>query len=239
MYHLYKIALLAPLLACILTLTRAVSPAQAEDYIDILTSKTKQYSKYSEELIIRDFFQDRRDGFFVDVGCAWAKLKSNTYYLEKKLGWRGIGIDANPQYAAEWKQLRPESKFLQYIVTDASGARQAFYAAHGLGSVYKGRVHGGKEVKATELMVPTITLTDLLDEQGVTEIDLLSMDIEDSEQAALSGFDIDRFRPKLVCIEAFRKNRPFLYKYFKEHGYTHLKRYMKHDNRNLYFALQP
>ena len=51
-----------------------------------------QYSQSQEELIIRDFFQDRRKGFFVDVGCAWPGRANNTYYLEKNLGvkikWR-------------------------------------------------------------------------------------------------------------------------------------------------------
>ena len=53
-----------------------------------------------------------------------------------------------------------------------------------------------------ELSVSTITLNDLLDGQGVTSIDFLSMDIELSEPQALAGFDIDRFRPALVGIEA-------------------------------------
>jgi hypothetical protein len=53
-------------------------------------------SRALEELIIRDFFNDRRGGFFLDVGSGRFQTGSNTYFLEKSLGWRGIAIDANP-----------------------------------------------------------------------------------------------------------------------------------------------
>src|SRR5688500_5143330 len=35
-----------------------------------------------EELIIRDYFSERRDGVFVDVGAYHYRNGSNTYYLE-------------------------------------------------------------------------------------------------------------------------------------------------------------
>ena len=56
-----------------------------------ILAEKRRYSTYDEELIIRDYFRDRRGGFFVDVGCAWPIKASNTYYLEKHLSWTGIG----------------------------------------------------------------------------------------------------------------------------------------------------
>lgn len=43
-------------------------PAAAGAPADILEKGQKLYSQHDEELIIRHFFDDRRDGFFVDVG---------------------------------------------------------------------------------------------------------------------------------------------------------------------------
>src|SRR5262245_52441129 len=54
---------------------------QAPARKDILARKKKLYSQHDEEVIIRDFFQDRREGFFLDVGCAGPRKDSNTYYL--------------------------------------------------------------------------------------------------------------------------------------------------------------
>lgn len=43
-------------------------------------------SEHAEEWIVRDFFNDRRGGFFVDVGANDYKKFNNTYYLETSLG---------------------------------------------------------------------------------------------------------------------------------------------------------
>jgi len=170
---------------------------------DILRTERKQYSQHDEEVIIRDFFQDSRGGFFVDVGCAWPKKDSNTYYLEAELGWSGIGIDALPEYAQPWSNKRRNSKFFNYAVTDHSGSFETFYRSElpGISALEPRKVFGGREVKSKAFQVPTITLTKLLDDNGITKVDLLSMDIELAEPLALAGFDIDRFKPRLACVE--------------------------------------
>ena len=197
------------------------------------------YSNHNVELIARDFFQDRRGGFYLDVGC-WHPIKdSNTYYLEEHLGWHGIGVDALPELAPKWKRHRRESRFLNYIVTDHAGTVEPFYRVElsDISQVEKpARGPGGDPVRSEEIMVPTITLTDLLERNGVTKIDFFSIDIEGHEPAALVGFDIDRFQPALVCIEAKPKNREFIVKYFTDHGYERLERYRKYDEVNYYFT---
>ncbi len=49
---------------------------------DILESGKKFYSEYNEELIIRDFFNDRRGGIFVDIGCA--HYKNGSFLIKLK-----------------------------------------------------------------------------------------------------------------------------------------------------------
>ncbi len=212
--------------------------AEDSDRRDILGSEINRYSQLGEELIIRDFFQDRTDGFFVDVGCAWPKQDSNTYYLEAHLGWRGIAIDALQDYAPAWKTERPRSRFFSYLVSDHSDTREPFYRAKatGLSSTRKDRVFFGKKVKQTRIEVETITLDKLLDDQGVSKIDFLTMDIEEHEPQALAGFDIERFRPELVCVESSPSIRLQLLEYFNAHGYERIERYVERDFANWYFA---
>jgi FkbM family methyltransferase len=208
---------------------------------DILTTEKKIYSQWNEELIIRDFFQDRRRGFFVDVGASYPLKGSTTYYLEKHLGWSGIGVDALWQYGPSWKKKRPNSKFFAYAVTDRSGETVTFYMAHwpAVSSLSKeqAELFVGKD-KVTAIKVPTITLTKLLDDNGVTHIDFLSMDIEGAEPKALAGFDIERFAPELVCIEVLlgrSEHRSKISEYFRSHGYERIEAYIEHDNNNWYF----
>ena len=55
----------------------------------------ERFSMDMEEWIIRDFFLDRRDGTFVDVG-AWDPTKgSNTYRLERDFGWSGLAVECD------------------------------------------------------------------------------------------------------------------------------------------------
>jgi hypothetical protein len=84
--------------------------------------------------------------------------------------------------------------------------------------------------------VPTITLTKLLDDNGIAGIDLLSIDIEGAELLALSGFDIDRFHPGLVCIEWFHAGREKIQAYFAAHGYERIERYLEYDKANDYYT---
>jgi len=57
------------------------------------------YSQDDEETLIRAFFDDRRNGVFLDVGAGESGEEQHTYYLEKHLGWRGIAVDALTEYA--------------------------------------------------------------------------------------------------------------------------------------------
>jgi len=197
------------------------------------------YSQGNEELIIRDFFGDRINGFFVDVGAAWPITYSNTYYLEGHLGWSGVAVDALPEYGPSWLESRPRSRFYSYFVTDRDDAVETFYRSEltGVSSSSRKQAQGPSGgASYEEMLVPSITLSRLLEENGVSRVDFLSMDIEGAELTALAGFDIERFRPELVCIEAKPENRRGILEYFEAHGYERLERYSEHDRTNYYFA---
>ena len=213
------------------------SSVQAESRHWDLTPHEKQYSQFNEELVIRHFFEDRRDGVFLDVGCYHWKKHSTTYYLEAHLGWSGVGIDALPWLRAGYEKNRKATRFFNYLVSDTSGGKQTLFAAGPLSSTDEERIEAwlpGQERKPIE--VERITLDDLLDQAGVTRLDFLSMDIEGGEAAALRGFDISRFRPDLVCIEVAAANRDFVAKYFAKHGYERLEKYEPYDAVNQYYA---
>lgn len=208
---------------------------------DILGSAKPLFSHNKEELVIRDFFQDRRNGFFVDVGCGHPIQDSNTYYLETHLGWSGIGVDALPEMARKWKRLRPASRFFNYVVTDHAGAAASFFRAErrvrDISSLFKPEHDpAGGKVESEEIRVPAITLNELLERNGVSRFDLLSMDIEGAEPLALAGLDVERFRPELACVEAKLDNRQPILRYFTAHGYRRIERYLAADPENFYFT---
>lgn len=198
----------------------------------------KPLSQGYEEVLIRDYFQDRRDGFLLDVGASHFRDRSTTHYLDVALGWRGIAVDAIAEFAEGYALHRPRTKYFAAFVSDRSDENVDFIvnrensrlstADEKTASYFKG---------ATEVReLSTVTLDDLLDAEGVREIDLLSMDIELWEPKALAGFDIERFRPELVVIEFHEPIRDQLKEYFASHGYAQIEKYTRWDGRNAYYV---
>jgi FkbM family methyltransferase len=197
-----------------------------------------RYSEHAEEWLIRDFFQDQRGGFFVDVGAYNYKRFSNTYYLEQVLGWSGVAIDAQQEFEADYRKYRPRTRFFTAFVSDRSGALETFFVPEGNRLVASSSKEFADRYDSSgkERKVATITLNDLLDGVGATTIDFLTMDIELAEPQALAGFDIARYRPRLVCVEAHPDIRQQLLDYFAERGYRVVGRYLRADPYNLWFA---
>jgi FkbM family methyltransferase len=197
-----------------------------------LADAEPNWSQGFEEVIIRDYFGDKKNGVFLDVGCAGPKFDSTTYYLEKMLGWTGIGIDAMDYHAETWKEHRPGSTFLAYAVADTDNETLTFHVGNVSNSLNEDLVKnfGGKK---KEIQVTTITLDTALENNGIEKIDFLSMDIEGAEPIALKGFDIQRFKPDLCCVEGV--NRPEVREYFESNGYELIEKYLKADKINWYF----
>jgi FkbM family methyltransferase len=196
------------------------------------------YTEREEEWLIREYFQDRREGVFVDVGANHYMTGNKTYYLESKLGWSGLAIEPQAEFAADYATHRPRTKFLPFFVSDVSNEKAQLYITKQSSMVassdkaFVSQFGDLDEVRD----VPTITLTDLLDSEGITRIDFLSMDIELHEPKALQGFDLQRFRPSLVCIEGLLPVRQQILEYFARNGYVLVGKYMWVDLENLYFA---
>lgn len=170
------------------------------------------YSQWHEDLILLQFFGDQRPGFFVDVGAFDGIYFSNTYLLEQE-GWSGICIEAHPDYAAQCRENRPGSTCIHgACIGDAAKERVTFYAeSGGLFSslspndgpakrhyrVNLGLPFGGFQV----LDVPAMTLNSVLANVN-RDIDFISIDVEGSELDVLAGFDLERYQPRILLIEA-------------------------------------
>lgn len=195
-------------------------------------------SEHAEEWLVRDFFHDQRNGVFVDVGSYDYKRFSNTYYLEQKLGWSGLAIDAQEEFAADYAKYRPRTRFFALFVSDTSDKLESLFVPWGNRLVASSNKEFSDRYDASgkERKVTTITLNDLLAKTNVTAIDFMSMDIELAEPKALAGFDLARYRPRLVCVESHPDVRQHLINYFADRQYRVVGRYLRADPYNLWFA---
>lgn len=196
-------------------------------------------SRYAEEWIVRDFFQDMRDGVFVDVGANHHQRDSNTYYLETQLGWSGLAIEPQDRFAAGYARFRPRTTFVPLFVSDVSNSRAVLFVPRNNDRIASSRkdfveAEGGSDIVPQESN--TTTLDDILARSRIARLDFLTMDIELHEPAALRGFSIERFAPRLVCVEAHPQVRQEILDYFAAQGYVVIGKYLRADSENLWFA---
>ena len=193
-------------------------------------------SRYGEEWMIRDFFHDQRGGVFVDVGANHYKRDSNTFYLETERGWSGLAIEPQVKFADGYRRYRPKTTFVPLFVSDAVNTQTTLYvpADDLLASADRAAAEeeGGD---TTPVVANTTTLDDILGRSGVARVDFMSIDVELHEPQVLKGFSIDRYKPRLVCIEAHPEVRQQILDYFAAHRYVIIGKYLRADSENLWF----
>ena len=69
--------------------------------------KKKSYSMNNEDIAVLEYFKDKKNGFYVDVGCYHPIHRNNTFLLHKK-GWNGINIDIHEFSIDLFNYLRPK-----------------------------------------------------------------------------------------------------------------------------------
>ena len=156
-------------------------------------------------------------GFYVEAGANDGVTQSNTLFLARYRGWRGLLVEPVPELAARCRAMRPESLVEQAaLVAPDHGAPTATVRFANLMSIVAGARGGAAEdrahvargaalpgVETYDLEVPARTLDAVLDGHGVARVDLLCLDLEGYEPQALRGLDLDRRRPEWILVEAW------------------------------------
>jgi FkbM family methyltransferase len=157
-------------------------------------------------------------GFYIEAGANDGYAQSNTYYFERWRGWRGILVEPIPELAAECRRNRPGATVVQAALVGPGFAEAEIeMQAAGLMSMTEGAFddparrerHLGyarrqRDVsRVSPVRVPVRTLSTIIAaEGGGREVDILSLDVEGAELAALAGLDLARHSPRFICIEA-------------------------------------
>lgn len=150
-----------------------------------------------------EVFNEKQAGFFVDVGAHDGICLSNTYVLEHRFHWKGICIEANP---TTFRQLtKNRTATCVHACIDAEERLVEFKKDGLFGKVANVSRTFDEEPDRRDfdkVLLNTTTLCRVLDDYGAPiEIDYLSMDIEGSEERALSRFPFDHYKIKYMTIE--------------------------------------
>lgn len=149
------------------------------------------YSQAGQDKWIAEFFEYKKNGYFLDIGANNGININNTYFLEKELGWEGVCVEADPNI---FKDLIVNRKCFCINIAISNNNMGINFLPDGL---------SGREFNSpTSIRIATKTLKDVLvDKNSPKTIDYLSLDIEGMELKALKGFPFDEYKILAITVE--------------------------------------
>ena len=174
--------------------------------------KRNSYSQWGEDQIIKDFFKDKKKGFYIDIGCFHPIMYSNTCWLFNN-GWNGINIDLSQTAIDCFNIVRPgdhnfcaaisntiEEKdlFIDHDFSPVNTIQKSFYDSASKNIAFKNLIKKKIVTKQFNDIVKKIT--------NMPKINFLNIDCEGHDYNVLSSIDLNKYEPELICIETHEVN---------------------------------
>lgn len=169
-------------------------------------------SQFGEDSLLWSIFDGKLDGFFIEVGAFDGYRYSTTYAMEA-VGWSGLLIEAIPERFADCAARRTHSRVVNAalgrkgstgtatftVVSDDHGGMLSF---HTTDQRHMEDLRRGQFLRKA-VTVPLTTMDALLESHpgGPPVVDAATIDVEGGEADLLDGFDLMRWKPKVLLIE--------------------------------------
>jgi len=200
-----------------------------------------QRDEATEKKLIRDYFGNKREGVFVEVGANDpTSPESQSYHLETELGWTGLLVEPIPYLAQLARTERPKATVCECACTapDKVGQLELLIPRTN-GTLVTG--HASLQANVDEhnyqefekVSVSAVTLAELCAKHHIGAIDLLSIDVEGAELDVLLGADLKTTQPKLILLED-KHLYLFKHRFLVNAGYVLAQRH----NRNCWYIRQ-
>ena len=182
-------------------------------YYQFLKSKFKPrlaYSHWGVDLIITKLLNSKNKGIYIDVGCHHPFLNNHSYLLYKS-GWVGINIDIDYNSIDMFNFFRKKDVNIQTAVTDHKGEVDLFFY-HNRAAKNTISKEFGSDAKEKK-KINSDTLNNIIENSKFknSKIDFVSIDVEGNEMNVLNGFNLKKYKPKLILLEFILPNKKEFY----------------------------
>lgn len=161
----------------------------------------------NDKWVINKIFKHKRDGYFIEAGAMAGVWGSNTYTLEKYLGWRGICVEPSDDM---FKQLKKNRKCTCENLCLADRAQDVQYMEvteegyQGYGGIIENLSMSKKKYWKDGIpkVKKAITFCELLKKNNAPKtIDYLTLDLEGGEYNVLKNFPFNEYTFLAITIE--------------------------------------
>jgi FkbM family methyltransferase len=150
---------------------------------------------------------DISKAFYVDIGAYDPIRMSNTYsfYLN---GGHGILVEPDHALCAKSRRKRPRDTVIEAGIGLERGTRTFYEFKEKTLSTFSeedaevAKKRGCPMIGTREVKV--MTFADVIAENKVTNIDVLSIDVEGLDLEILKSIDYEKIHPKIICTETKR-----------------------------------
>ncbi len=165
---------------------------------------TEYTAQYGEDRLLERLFRDRTCGCCIEVGAHDGIVGSATLLFERR-GWTTVLVEPNPDLCEEIRRRRTGRLFACAAGAAPGQALLTIPAVSDtLSTLTTGRnwhLRDGTDPASSTVEVEVRTLDHMLSEAGVTAVDFATIDVEGFELEVLRGFDLDRWRPRVLILE--------------------------------------
>ncbi|MEM9018890.1 MAG: FkbM family methyltransferase, partial [Verrucomicrobiota bacterium] len=170
------------------------------------------YAQNFEDVMLWRALGSVEAGFYIDVGANHPEWDSVTKAFYDR-GWTGINVEAEDQFYSLLCEERPNDINVSCFAGEAEEEVEFFSIPDSGLSTFrrdfadKHRKDGWKVVGAK---VQVRTMDSILEEADVGDktIHFLKIDVEGAEEKVLRGLSLDRYRPRVLLVEATEPNSP-------------------------------
>ena len=186
--------------------------------------KKKSYSMDGEDIEIFNYFKNKKNGFYVDVGAYHPIERNNTMLLYLN-GWEGINIDISTFSIKLFNHLRTRDLNLNLAISKKEGMVDMYFQKKlsQLSTIKKQHANKSFQGNIKKKQIESKTLDNVLDRSKFRDkkIDFLDIDVEGADIDVLESLNFNRYSPELICVEVIEKNNDEsqIFKFLKKRGY--------------------
>jgi FkbM family methyltransferase len=163
------------------------------------------YAQNLEDYHLDLVFAGQDVGTYVDVGGGHPVADNVSFWFYLK-GWRGLIVEPQQALADIYCGVRPRDHVVSCLAGRTEGEAE-FHVVdklHGFSTTVKENAAGAGQfgVAYTTVHKPVRTLAALCAEADLTRVDFLKIDVEGAEADVIAGMDFERWRPRVVLVEA-------------------------------------